>query len=189
MAAMWAVTAWAISRDWESSGPWLLPVVIASGLWAGLEVSQPAVIDRPEQRTITVFLRHFIAWVALALASLILVRTMATLDGVASAWATSGRRASGLIMASGLIVFGNALPTLPSPRCAVHEASVWQRVRRFTAWTVVLTGLGVWGSWIALDPVIASQTTNRLLAACFMLVCGRTIASHLDRSAIGSPMN
>lgn len=187
MVAMWVVAVWAVALDGAQGRLWLVPAVVALGLWAMLEVTRGALGDHAKERIVTLFLRYFMAWVALSLTTLILVRTMTTLDGVASAWATGGPRASGLIVAVGLILFGNALPTLPAPSVGRGDAATHQRVRRFVAWTVTLTGLGVGVAWIAMDPALASQTTNRLLALCFFLICGRTLVSLLDRPAVGSP--
>lgn len=184
VAAMWVATAWAVVRDPELNGPWLMPVAIATALWGLVEFGRR---ERSTPSTVTVFLRHFMAWVAIAITSLILVRSVATLDGAAAAWATGGPRVAGLIVASGLILFGNAVPTLPSSGFHEREAAVRQHVRRFVAWTVVATGLAVGASWIALDPVVASQTTNRLLALCFLLIGIQQVASLLDPSAPGSP--
>lgn len=181
MAAMWVTTGWTVARDPELSGLWMVPAVVASALWALHEVAWHG---RSAHPTIKVFLRYFLGWIAMAIASLALVQAMTAFEGAASAWATYGQRASGLIVAFGLVLFGNALPTLPSRYQTVRSAATRQRVRRFLGWVFVVTGLGVGASWIALDPEAASRVMNRLLALCFLLVCGQQIASLMDRSAV-----
>ncbi|NNF12307.1 MAG: hypothetical protein HKN72_03750 [Gemmatimonadetes bacterium] len=185
MVAMWATLTWSLSRDGGQAILWLIPVGVASVFWALVEV-RPGPTDHPRDRSTTLFLRYFMAWVAIAVTSLMAVKTMATIESPMGTWA-GGSRASGLVLALGLILFGNALPTLSPPSSAQSGPATWQRVRRFVAWTTALTGLGVGASWIVLDPREASRVMNYLLAICFFLACGRSFAALLAPSALGSP--
>lgn len=185
---MWVSSIWALSRHGGESALWLVPVVVASALWALLEFTQRGSGDDPRSRSILVFLRYALAWVGLSIASLIVVKAMEAAGVLAFTWANYGRQVSGLMIASGFILFGNALPTLGAPRSVERRASVWQPVRRFVGWTLTLTGLAIGASWVALDPTDASRATNRLLALCFVLVVARQVMSLRDRSATGSTM-
>lgn len=179
MAAMWLVVFWHLSRASVQALPWLLPVIVATALWALVEWG-PRQDRHPSS---TLFLRVFMAWVATALTSLIAVQAIVTIEA-ASAWASAGSRGTGLVVATGLIVFGNALPTLAPPPTAGQQSATWQHLRRFVAWTLVLMGLGVGASWIMLEPIEASRVTNRLLAVGFLLICARQATAHFASRAV-----
>ena len=187
IVAMWAITIVAVSRAWGPSAPWLVPAAVATGLWALLEGTRPLRGVEPRARAIAVFLRYFVAWVAVAIASLVLVQEMATSAGPLSAWATGSRPVTGLIVASGLVLFGNAFPVLTPPASLDGDPAAWQRVHRFVGWTLVLTGLGIGAAWIALDPAQASQATNRLLALGFFLIGARKAASLWGSPPMSAP--
>lgn len=182
IAGMWVVAFWHLSRASAQALPWLLPVIVTTALWTLVEWG-PGQARHPVS---TLFLRIFMAWVATALAALMSVQAMATIDAV-SAWASAGSRGTGLVLATGLIVFGNALPTLAAPETASQLPATWQHLRRFVAWTLVLMGLGVGASWIMLDPIAASRVTNRLLALGFLLICGRQVVAYFARPGSRTP--
>jgi uncharacterized membrane protein len=104
---------------------------------------------------------------------------------VSQAWLPAGRRAVGLLLALGMVLFGNALPTLRSPWPYPDQPFAWQQVHRFVGWTFVIGGLVVGGCWTLLLPDDAHQATIPTLVVVMVLTLARkltSVATHAGRS-------
>ncbi len=183
VATMTALALWAFSYAPGLDLAWLLPLAVVVLLWTVLEVARTPGDHEPRRRALRSYLRYFIAWVALAIASFVSVDALLTTESLGSGWHVGGPRMTGLTVAFGLVLFGNALPTLGTPWRDDREPFAWQRVHRFVGWTLVIVGLGVGTAWIALSPARASTVTNLLLALCFFVVFGRKIVATLGPSS------
>lgn len=171
----WMTFGWSLLAVGGRAWPWLLPLTVATALGFLPDASVARRTRRPEETR--VFLRYFVAWLGLSLASLMLVQTMEALGVTVLEWADLGARVPGLIAAGGLVMFGNALPRLGDPM--ERDPAAGQRVRRLLGWALVVIGLSIAVGWVVHDPPVASRLMNRLLAVCFFFACVEALSPFL----------
>lgn len=179
VAATGLAACWAFVVRPSAWPRWLLTATILPAFWAYVEAAQVRGRDESVSRAIMTVIRYSLAWGALML-SLRLVLRLAFYSGLLGpAWEPIGQRVLGLILGTGMILFGNTLPTLRSPWPYTHQPFAWQQVHRFVGWVFVLGGLAVAGAWLTLGPS-AAHVSTMVMAATVVLSLGRKFASLLS---------
>jgi len=97
-------------------------------------------------------------------------------------WTQIARRLEGIILGSGLAIFGNYMPKLLSPWRLADEPFEWQRVHRFVGWVFSLAGGAVVLVWLTLPLDQAAFASTRLILTALSLGGGRKLISLATRS-------
>lgn len=187
-AAGVAVAATGLAACWgfavrPSAWPrWLLTAAMLPAAWAYVEVAQVRGRDESVGRAIMTVIRYSLAWGGLMI-SLRLALRLALYSGLLHpAWEPIGHQVLGLVLAAGMILFGNTLPTLRSPWPYPHQPFAWQQVHRFVGWVFVLGGLAIAGAWLTMPGPSAAHVSTMVMAATVALALGRKFASVLSSS-------
>lgn len=175
-----AVAVWGFLLDGDPM-PWLFVGGFLPVLWAYVEVAQVRGEDPDVGNDLMDFHRHAIAFAGFMLAFLVGMRLSVRVRLLEPSWGTTAESIRWLLCGSGMVVFGNLLPTLRSPWSLEDQPFAWQRVHRFAGWTFVLGGLGVIASWVSLPPETAERSSILILASASIVAVGRkfvSIAAH-----------
>jgi hypothetical protein len=89
--------------------------LILPALWVFLEIARSMGDDRSAGWAIMGFHQYCIAWAGLMISSQPGLRLAIHAGLLERVWLSTGRRVVGLILGVGMVLFGNALPTLRSP--------------------------------------------------------------------------
>ncbi|MDX1396454.1 MAG: hypothetical protein R3195_18880 [Gemmatimonadota bacterium] len=187
VASVGAVALWGFVVDPDPAFRWVLMASWLPALWAFLEAAQERGSDPEVGRRIMTMHRFTIAWIGLALAVQVGVKLAVHEHMLSAELAPLGRRIGGLMLGTGLIVFGNHLPTLRSPWSTRTQPFDWQRVHRFAGWALVLGGVGICLLWLALPVAAAARATGQLLALVMILAVGRKAVSVVARLVAPPP--
>lgn len=177
VAALGLVACWGAAVRPEAWPAWLLTATILPAMWAYVEVAQVRGPDKSVGQRIMTLIRGSIAWAGLMLGLRLGLRLAIHGGLLSEAWQAIGQQLLGLFLGGGMILFGNALPTLRSPWPYHHQPFAWQQVHRFAGWVFVLGGLAVSGVWLTMPGPSAVRTTAVVLAMTAVLSVGRKFAS------------
>jgi hypothetical protein len=175
-----AVAVWGVVVVPDARLRFVLVATLLPALWAYVELAQVRGADASVADAIMKLHRYCFAWAGVMLASRIGLRLAIHTGLLGPSWLEPGRRFSGLVLAIGMIAFGNYLPTLRSPWPLHRQPFAWQQVHRFVGWVFVLSGLAVAACWLWLDASAASHASMRILAVTVVLCLGRKLASLLS---------
>jgi len=166
---------------------WLVAAGWVPALWVFAELAQERGRDETIGRPIMTLLRWSFAWAGLTAAFRLGLRLAIRAGVVDGGWLPVGVHVVGLSIGVGMVLFGNALPTLRSPWRYPDQPFAWQQVHRFVGWAFVLGGLTVVGGWAMLSRQDASRLTLAVMLLVVVLSLGRklaSIATHADRSPV-----
>lgn len=183
LAAGVCVAALALTACWgavvrpEAWPGWLLTATVLPAFWGYVEMAQERGRDPSVGRAILTLIRYSVAWGGLMMGLRVALKLAiheGLLDG---AWAPLGQQVTELVLGTGMILFGNALPTLRSPWRYPRQPFAWQQVHRFVGWVFVLGGLIVVGVWLTMSGRSAARVTAAVMGATAVLTLGRKFAS------------
>ncbi len=122
-------------------------------------------------------LRALMAWTGFMISLQICFRLAIATGLPADAWRATAHRLLGIVLGVGMVLFGNALPTLRSPWPYDDQPFAWQQVHRFVGWIFVLSGLAVIGSRLFLAEAAANRAVVVILGVTVVLTFERKFAS------------
>ena len=181
VVASLSVLGWSLEP--ENAAQWARRMFMLPALWGFLEFAQ----HRGEGRTGAG--EAIMNWHRFMIAGVGLLTTMdsgfhlAISTGVLDAdWAPIGQSIQGVYFGAGLTVWGNLLPTIPSPWSFEDQPFAWQRVHRFVGWVATLCGIALVVVWTFLPVQEARFASARIIAVFLVLGLGRKLVSVMAHS-------
>jgi hypothetical protein len=174
------LSLWGWLLEPEKSAQWVRRAFMLPALWGFLEVAQHRGEDHGAAGA------AIMRWHRLMIAGIGLLTTMDSGFEVAistglldSDWARTGQSLQGVLFGAGLAVWGNFLPTIPSPWSLETQPFAWQRVHRFVGWVATLTGIALVVAWLFFPVPEARFASARIIPAFVVLTVGRKLISVL----------
>ena len=170
------------SLEPENAGQWARRIIMLPALWGFLEFAQYRGEDRGHAG------EAIMRWHRLMIAGLGLLTIVdssfqlaISTDLLGPHWARIGQSMQGVLFGTGLAVWGNFLPTIPSPWSLETQPFAWQRVHRFVGWVATLAGIALAVVWMVLPEEGARFVSARIIAAFVVLALGRKLISVITR--------
>jgi hypothetical protein len=180
-----AAAIWGFRVDPTPALRWFLVGTFLPALWAYVEFAQVRGTDPDGGADIMTLHRYTIAFAGFMLSSQIALRLMVHEGLMDPELLPTGQRLQWLAKGTGMVVFGNLLPTLKSPWPYRQQPFAWQQVHRFVGWLFVLGGFGVIASWTFLATESARPASLLICTIVFTLALVRKFAS-VATHAVGS---
>jgi hypothetical protein len=168
----------------ENATRWIFRMLMLPALWGFLEVMQHRGNDSGGSgNEIMKWHRLVIAWVGLMTTMDLGRELLVSTDILDADWAPIGQSIQGVLYGAGLTVWGNLLPTIPSPWSSEDQPFAWQRVHRFVGWVATLCGIALVVVWMFLSVSDARLASAGILGVFLVLSLGRKLVSVLAHSA------
>ena len=120
------------------------------------------------------FIRYTFAWIGMMLALALAAKTFISLDFLKGDAVAFVRRFVGVLLGTGIVLWGNFLPKIPAPSLHAPEFP-WLRTHRFMGWVAVLGGILVIVMYIFTPGQIISNMLIPLVATITAVVVARRI--------------
>ena len=167
----------------ENPARWVFRIFMLPALWGFLEVAQYQGKDRGRAG------QEIMRWHRLVIAGVGLMTTLdlsrhllISTELLGAEWAPLGQSLQGVFFGAGLTVWGNLLPTIPSPWSVEKQPFAWQQVHRFVGWVATLCGLALVMVWLFLSVKEARFASAWILGVFFVLSLGRKLVSVVSHS-------
>lgn len=125
---------WGWSLEPEHAAQWVGITFFLSAFWGLIELAQFRGDNPVVARAIMNWHRRVIAWVDLLVAVGVSFQLAISADLLDAGWGPISRRIRGVILGTGMVIWGNYLPKGLSPWRVEDEPFNWQRVHQFVGW-------------------------------------------------------
>lgn len=189
VVAALSVLAWSLEP--ENAERWAFRMLMLPALWGFLELAQYRGEDRgPSEAAIMKWHRLVIAGMGLMTTVDLGFHLAISTDLISADWAPIGQSLQGVLFGAGLTIWGNLLPTVPSPWSHEEQPFAWQKVHRFVGWVATSCGLAMVGVWMFLSVQNARAVSGWILGTFLVLSIGRkllSVATHSEPRSTAIP--
>ncbi len=167
----------------ESARQWTFRILMLPTLWGFLELAQHRGEDGGPAAEIMNWHRVVIAGMGLMTVVDLGFHLLISTELLGAHWDRISQSLQGVFFGAALTIWGNLLPTVPSPWSFRTQPFAWQRVHRFVGWVATLCGIALVIVWLLLPVEEARLASARILGVFLVLGLGRKLVSVVSHAA------